>query len=78
MREVDKENETKEDEYGGAHKSNIVSPKHEETIGNEERDHHENDPQKDFGSPPSILDGCSLVLRVLHANERNSDEEMEE
>ena len=53
MREIDEKNETEEDENRGSDQGNIISPEHEEAVGNEEADHDKEDPQKNFRTPPS-------------------------
>ena len=45
MGKVDEQDETKEDEHGGTNHGDIVSPEHEETVGDEEGDHDQDEPE---------------------------------
>ena len=53
MCKVDEKDETEEDEDRGSDEGNIISPEHEETVGNEEADRDEKDPQENLRTPPS-------------------------
>ena len=54
MREVDEKNEAEEDEDRSSDEGNVISPKHEEAVGDEEADHNEDDPQENLRTPPSV------------------------
>lgn len=53
MRKINEEDEAEEDEDGSADECNIIAPEHEELIWNEKRDNNKDEPDQDFGSPPS-------------------------
>jgi len=53
MGEVDEKNETEEDENRSSNEGNIISPEHEEAVGNEEADSDEENPQENLRAPPS-------------------------
>lgn len=62
MGEVDKQNETEEDENCGSDEGNVIPPEHEETVGNKEGNHDEEDPQENLRTPPS-----EQVVSGIHA-----------
>lgn len=53
MREVDQEDETKEDKYCRADEGDVVSPKDEETVWDEKGNNHQQKPNQDFRTPPA-------------------------
>ena len=78
MSEVDEKDETEHNEYRCADESDVVAPEHKETIRDEEGDDDKNNPEKDLGAPPSVLDSGTFVLGILHTYKQCTYKEMEQ
>lgn len=78
MCKVDKEDKAKEDEYCGADERNVISPEHEETVRNEEREAKEDKPEEDFGTPPTVLNGRAFITCISDIYQYRTEDEMEE
>ena len=78
MSEVDEKDKTEHNEYCCTDESDVVAPEHKETIRDEEGDDDKNDPEKDLGAPPSVLDSGTFVLGVLHTDKEGTYKEMEQ
>ncbi len=63
MREVDQEYEPEKDEDSCTNHGNVVSPDHEERIGDEEGYGNEDQPKEYFGTPPA-----SYSVSIVKAN----------
>lgn len=55
MSEVDEEDQTEKDKNACAHHGNIVAPKHEKAVRDEERDNDKDQPKEGFRTPPAAL-----------------------
>ena len=77
MRKVNEEDETEEDEYGGADEGDVVAPEDKEAVRDEEGDGDEDEPDEDFGTPPSVLNGSPLFLGRPNADEECTQKEVE-
>lgn len=53
MCKVYEKDKTEEDEDRGSDEGNVISPEHEETVGNKEGDRDKKDPQENLRTPPS-------------------------
>lgn len=78
MRQVDQKNETQQKEEHGAEESDIVAIDEEEAFRDEERHDDEPDPEQDFWTPETVLNGSTAISRGLHAKEQEGEDEVEE
>ena len=77
MCEIDQQDEAYKKKEDGANKSDIVSPGNKEAVRDQEGDDNQAQPGNELGTPEAVLDGRSLVARVVDANEQQRQDEME-
>lgn len=61
MGKIDEENQAKQEEEDGTCQGDVVAPKDEETVRNEEADDDEANPGDDLGAPEAILNRATAV-----------------
>ena len=77
MRKVNEQDQAQKQEQDRAYECNIIAPRNEEAVWNQECDDNQHQPAYYLGSPESVLDGCALVLGRLDTQQHEGEQEME-
>jgi len=77
VRQINKQDQSNQQEQHRAHKGHVVSPDLEEAIRYQKADHNQRQPRDNLRSPEAILYRRSLIFTAVHSQQKHGQDGVE-